>query len=156
MLYSLLLVGFIAAVLFSLKRWKSLPEAQRASFLKKAVLYGAAAAILILVLMGRAPWLMGLLAALLALMARVAQFAQYIPIIKKAFGQTEQASPPASSSEAMTREQAADILGLTIDASPDEIRLAHKKLMQKLHPDRGGSDALAKQINQAKKTLLGE
>ncbi|MCL4167184.1 UNVERIFIED_CONTAM: hypothetical protein GTU68_041467 [Idotea baltica] len=53
----------------------------------------------------------------------------------------------------MSRQDAADILGIDINASQDEIRTAHKKLMQKIHPDRGGSDALAKQINEAKRVL---
>ena len=55
----------------------------------------------------------------------------------------------------MSKEMAAEILGLPVEANADEIRLAHKRLMQKIHPDRGGSEALAKQINQAKDVLIG-
>ena len=54
----------------------------------------------------------------------------------------------------MSRQQAADILGIEVDASSEDVRLAHKKLMQKIHPDRGGSELLAKQINTAKDILL--
>ncbi|MCR9257173.1 MAG: DnaJ domain-containing protein [Alphaproteobacteria bacterium] len=56
---------------------------------------------------------------------------------------------------AMTRRQALDVLGLEEGATPDEIRAAHRRLMQTHHPDRGGSSYLAAQINQAKDILLG-
>ena len=56
----------------------------------------------------------------------------------------------------MSREEALQILELPSDADEAEIIETPQRLMQKLHPDRGGSAYLADTINLAKDTLLGK
>lgn len=53
----------------------------------------------------------------------------------------------------VSNDQAYEILGLPKSASKDEVVKAHKRLMQRMHPDRGGSDYLAAKINAAKDQL---
>ncbi|WP_290982246.1 DnaJ domain-containing protein [Ferrovibrio sp.] len=73
----------------------------------------------------------------------------------------QQAPPGADAAEhgttggMMSREQAYEVLGLAPGAPEAEIRAAHRRLMRTAHPDHGGSNFLASQINRAKDVLLG-
>ena len=60
----------------------------------------------------------------------------------------------SSSLSSMTIQQAREILEVSIDATADDIQAAHRRLIQKIHPDQGGSDYLAAQVNRAKDLLL--
>ena len=66
-----------------------------------------------------------------------------------------QEAPPRDPRADMTRQEAFSVLGLAEGASPDEIRAAHRRLIQRVHPDVGGSTDLAARINRAKDVLLG-
>ena len=68
------------------------------------------------------------------------------------FGEPPQGQQGTSS---MGRAEALAVLGLSEGASGDDIVAAHRRLIQKLHPDRGGNDYLAAQVNRAKDILLG-
>lgn len=56
----------------------------------------------------------------------------------------------------LSREDALKILGLTGRPNQDAIVKAHRRLMQKYHTDRGGSDYLATLINTARDLLLSQ
>jgi hypothetical protein len=70
-----------------------------------------------------------------------------------AFGRQPQSG--TGSAHSMGRAEALAVLGLQDGATAEEIVAAHRKLIQKLHPDRGGNDYLAAQVNRAKDILLG-
>ena len=55
----------------------------------------------------------------------------------------------------MDRAEAYQILGLQPEASREEVQAAYRRLIQRVHPDHGGSSYLAARLNQARDVLLG-
>jgi hypothetical protein len=55
---------------------------------------------------------------------------------------------------AMSEAEALEILGLEKNPTRAAVNEAHRRLMQKVHPDHGGSNYLASKINEAKDLLL--
>lgn len=55
----------------------------------------------------------------------------------------------------MSIEDARRLLDVPPDATLDQIRAAHHRLMARVHPDSGGSAELATRVNLARDTLVG-
>jgi hypothetical protein len=56
--------------------------------------------------------------------------------------------------ERLSESEARSILGVGPDATSNEIQAAYSRLMRSVHPDRGGTDGLAAQLNAARDRLL--
>jgi len=74
----------------------------------------------------------------------------------KATASAEAARESQPGRASMTPEEAYAVLALAPGASKDQIIAAHRRLILRFHPDRGGSDYLAAKINQAKDLLIKE
>lgn len=70
--------------------------------------------------------------------------------------QGDQHSPSPANSAAMTPAEAYQILGLSPEASRADIQSAYRRLIQRLHPDQGGTAYLAAQLNRARDLLLAD
>ncbi|HZM06898.1 MAG TPA: hypothetical protein VFC11_00375 [Methylocella sp.] len=57
---------------------------------------------------------------------------------------------------AMGAAEALEILGLVQGATAADVNAAHRRLLQLVHPDHGGTNYLAAQINRAKEILLAK
>ncbi len=66
---------------------------------------------------------------------------------------TPSAAAPASGNTAQLAEARA-ILGVMPDADAAAIRAAHRQLVERVHPDKGGSAELTRQVNAARDLLL--
>ncbi len=152
----ILIIAAIIAVLLFLRWVRKQPKKKQI----QALLILVAAILILMAATGRLNWLFAAIATLVALAQKFLGLLNYLPFFQKIFGskqtqenQTQSENNIPANSE-MTTEEACKVLGVDADASKEEIIEAHRKLIQKIHPDRGGNDYLAAKINQAKDYLL--
>lgn len=153
----------LAIALIALVLWykvKKTPVEQRKKLLVKILIGGVIATLAVLAATGKLNVITAIIGGIAAMIPRLIGYAKYLPFLSRLYSQTTQQSQSRQqhaqqNNRGMSKEEALDILGLKADASKEDILSAHKRMMQKVHPDRGGSDHLAAQINKAKDTLLG-
>jgi len=155
------IVIILAVIAVALLMWFKIKKA-KAEEKKKLVVWTVISIVIavlgILAITGKLNVITALIGGLIALIPKAMHLLRYLPLINRFRQQASQKSGQKQASTnkaAMSKEQACEILGIKLGCSKDEIIIAHRRMMQKVHPDRGGSDFLAAQINQAKDTLLG-
>jgi TPR repeat protein len=84
-----------------------------------------------------------------ALAARAAKFLAELD----AEEQRERNQRQAPNDGRMSRARALEIFDIHEGASPREMKIAYMRLMQSCHPDKGGSNYFAKQLNEAREVL---
>ncbi|MBK8186405.1 MAG: molecular chaperone DnaJ [Cellvibrio sp.] len=151
----LLLVILAVTFLIVWSKYQKGDQATKRRILLQSFKYIFWGLLLILVMMGRVHWLSGMIAAAIPFIPMI-----YQKLLGKIRGdKSTESETPQASSPLTNIEEAMEILGLSGDIKKGEITEdlildAHRKLIQKLHPDRGGNDYLAAKINQARDLLL--
>lgn len=152
---AILLIGFIVWYKISQAR-----GAERKKLIMWSVISAVIAGLLLLAVTGKLNWITALIAGVVAMIPRMMSMLKYLPLVDRFYKQHKPGQPggqqkATGAKSSLSEQEALAILGLKPGASREEIVQAHKRMMQKVHPDRGGSDHLAAQINRAKDTLLG-
>lgn len=157
------LIILIAVIAIALIIWHKISKTsgeERKKLILWSIIGSIVVALGLLAITGHLNVITAAIAALIALLPRAMQFLKYLPFISRLYQQRKQGpqqaqTPPPRGKKTMSIDEAMEVLGLKPGYTKEEVVKAHRRMMQKVHPDRGGSDYLAAQINQAKDTLLG-
>lgn len=155
-------LGLAILLFILLKKWGALDPRKKKDATWKVFLGVAGVLLVFMILTGRAHVLTAVFAALIPLVRRLPMMFRYLPLIRRFMGEqsrkpgAEQGTadrPPAASGQ-LSVSEACEVLGVSPDCSREEVIAAHRRLMQKIHPDRGGNDYLAAKVNEAKSVML--
>ncbi len=150
----IILIGIAFAGLMIWQKYQKQNPEERKKFLMRTGFWALLAILVLLAVTGRIHWIGAAITALIPLVRSLFGLAvRVIPFLAE-HKQQQQTGTEVPASANLDEEEAWKILGLQPGACKEDIILAHKKLIQKLHPDRGGNDYLAARINLAKDLLI--
>lgn len=157
-------LGLAILLFILLKKWGALDPQKKKDATWKIFLGVAGALLLFMILTGRAHVLTAAFAALIPIARRLPAMLRFIPMVRRVMGDRQaapgsgqpgsQSTDRAAATSQLSVREACDILGVEPDCSREEVIAAHRRLMQKIHPDRGGNDYLAAKVNEAKAVML--
>lgn len=162
MIRIVLILFLLIIAFYGVRTFLKAPPDVLARHFKSLLLVMALLAFLYSAFAGWLGWLAALLGVVMASLLRLLPvLLQYAPQLHRLWLEWTTAKQhrsgyqrPPGTKDGMTMAEAYEVLGLKAGASEQEILTAHRRLIQKIHPDRGGSDYLAAKINLAKKILL--
>lgn len=165
MLKILLFAVIVTCIIIGSARYKKMDPVQKRKALWRMGTGVFLGILVLLVITGKIHWIGAALGALLPFIRNAyGLISQILPLWlqrKEAQQQnkTDETSAPRHPVATMPIQEALEVLGLSGDINKGEITAAmvqdtHRRLIQKLHPDRGGNDYLAAKINQARDLLL--
>ena len=143
-----MLIPVLAVALLLYILWTQSPMLRRGGWRLFAGLGALVLVVVGIALSIRGDWFVGLPLVLLALGSAVGGRVQPAAFRRAA------PPPPDPRPGGMSAADARSILGVAPEASAAEIRAAYTRLMQRAHPDKGGSAGLAAQLNAARDRLL--
>lgn len=158
-MFRLIPILVLLALLFFGWSWlRKLPAGKRRQATISLLCILLVGVLLVLAATGRIHWIGALLGALIPLGRGAFKLAlQLLPLWQQR--RANQAPPPDTGNDNISLDEALLTLGVkdayqagTLSAA--QVEASYKRLIQKLHPDRGGNDYLASRINAAKTRVI--
>lgn len=163
MLKILLFAVIVTLIIIGSARYKKMDPIQQRKALWRMGTGIFLGVLVLLVVSGKMHWIGAALGALIPFLRNAYGLLSHVLPLwlqrKKAQQDTQPNEPPKPAPIPMAIQEALDVLGLEGDITKGDIsesmiQDAHRRLIQKLHPDRGGNDYLAAKINQARDLLV--
>lgn len=163
MIQSLLVILLVVAILMGIRWFKQQPGPARRRIMLRSLAGAGILMLLAMAVTGRMHWLFALIGALLPFVRGLLGIGiQLLPFwLRRKSAPASEGPPPGAQPPKvdLTISEAMETLGLSGNIDQGEITVAmvnaaHRRLIQKVHPDRGGNDYLASRVNLARDRLL--